>query len=235
VIELYLGVARVRQQGRGLAVLGIARCVLALVFCTVLGERFGILGVAAGWSLMAALVALAVTPSVLRTLGMTRAEAVASTRGALARGWAAMGRVRTGTGGGERLAIVTSVLALVAVAGVLPAAPAFGLLLLFVLTAPGMVVLGLVRRLGTPPEPVAGLVAAIGLALLVLMAQSMLWLGMWYSRAWLGLMALACAALLLTRALGWPLWPAGRRGATATPLARQPIAEPGRRDAESRP
>jgi hypothetical protein len=235
VIELYLGVARVRQQGRGLALLGIARCVLALVFCAVLGERFGIMGVAAGWSLMAVLVALAVLPSVLRTLGMTRGEAMTSIRGALARGRTGAGRVRNGSGRGERLAFLTSVLALVAVTGLLPPAPAFGLLLLFVLTAPGTVVVGMLGRLGTLPEPVAGLVAAIGLAWLVLLAQSMLWLGMWYTRGWTGLMALACAALLLTRALGWPLWPAGRRGVPATALARQPIVEPSRRDAEGRP
>jgi O-antigen/teichoic acid export membrane protein len=209
VIELFVGLARVRRHGRSLALLGIARCVLALLFCGLLGARFGVMGVAVGWSLMSVIVALAVLPSVLRVLAVDGTHGSRPIRHATVRARAVAGRVWSRSGPYERIALVSSAGGLIATSGVLPAVPAFLLLLGFVMTAPGAVALVLVWRLGTPPETTIGVVAGIGLGVLVLLAQSMLWLGAWYTRGWLGLLAIACLAILATRALSRPLWPAG--------------------------
>lgn len=68
IIELYVGLARVRRNGVGLIAVAAGRCVLALTLCTVLGMRYGMMGVAWGWALMSIVLALAVLPSIISTL-----------------------------------------------------------------------------------------------------------------------------------------------------------------------
>jgi O-antigen/teichoic acid export membrane protein len=227
VIELFVGVARVRRDGRSLALLGIARCGLALALCGLLGVKFGIMGVALGWAGMSLIVALAVLPSVLRVLGATQEGGAAPVRAVLAGVDSTVGRIWTGSRRGERVALASSLLGLVAVMGLIPAVPAFLLALAFVLTAPGTVALGLIRHLGATPEPAAGLVAGLGLAIAVLLAQSMLWLGSWYTRGWLGLLAITCFALLTARALDRPLWPLRTREVLARLTGRAMSPGPG--------
>lgn len=215
VIELYVAVARVQQRGRALALVASGRSLIALALCSVLGAEFGLMGIAWGWSLMAIIVALAVLPSVIRTLRPALAaegeDAVAggprrAAPGLVAATWAA-------TGGWQRVALAGSVLCLVTDTGVVPAPAAAIITLIFLLSAPGVALITLLERRGraVPLEP--ALVAALGLATGVLLAQTMLWLDAWQSRVWVGLLAVACIAII-----GGASMPHGARALRASRL-----------------
>lgn len=68
LMELYSAIARVHQRGRGLLVIAVFRCVIALGLCIFLGSHFGIVGVAIGWTATSALMVAVTLPTALATL-----------------------------------------------------------------------------------------------------------------------------------------------------------------------
>lgn len=216
VIELYIGLARVRRQGWGLLGVAASRCALALALCTVLGQRHGTIGIAWGWALMSIVMALAVLPPIISIMRASPGRAVAPPGSARAasswlRPWVAARPL-------ERVAAVTSGLALVAVTGLLPAPVAGVLAVAFLLTAPGVALITLLARRGLLSDAEPGLVAAIGLATGVVAAQSMLWLHVWHGRVGFGLFALACLAIVVRSAAAGERPLLGRAGAAARSL-----------------
>jgi O-antigen/teichoic acid export membrane protein len=198
VIELYIGLARVRRQGWALLAVAASRCALALTLCSVLGSRHGTIGIAWGWALMSLVMALAVlapTMSILR--GALDAAGAVPADPPPPRPWL---RPWTAARPAQRLAAVTSALALVSLTGLAPAAVAAVLAVAFLVTAPGVVLVTLLARRGMVSDAEPGLTAAIGLATGVVAAQLMLWLHLWHGRVGFGLLAAVCLGLIVRAA-----------------------------------
>jgi O-antigen/teichoic acid export membrane protein len=183
-ISLFTALARVR--GRGGAILGAYGAVVALLvpLSLALYRPLGIEGVALAWLIANACVALVLAPSLLR-LRPARARSHRQPRSGAGISWRAT----------SQLAVLTSAAAiLVSFPGASPGVR-FGVLLVFLCTAPGTALLGALEPTTQRVSPAA--VLATGLALGALGAQILLWLGAWWPSIATALAGLACLLALL--------------------------------------